>query len=125
MGDLSLKQGKHAEAEAAYEKLLAQKPDDKNALTVRAKLAQVKMAQAKYDAAERLMQEVLQLQKKAAEASKLPQPPVKSAEPARSPLPGKLIITAPKKLLEQASKLSLEDFQKQATVEYVNVPTTK
>jgi hypothetical protein len=124
LGDLELKQSKYAEALAAYYKALNQKLDTKQQAALKAKLAQVMMAQGKYAEAERLLQDVLQLQKVQAEPK--PSQP-KQADPPRSLLPSKLIISAPRKLLAQYAdgKMSLDEFRKQATVEMLNFPPEK
>jgi hypothetical protein len=122
LGDLNFKQGKHKEAEKAYLsalKLLESNPDDAALHQVYQALAQTYLADGKTADAMNYIEKALAIEKKASVAA----PPKKEATPP-STVPVKLIVSAPKKLLDQvaAEKISLEEFKKQATVEYIPSP---
>jgi hypothetical protein len=122
LGELNFKQGKYKEAEKAYLatlKLLERNPDDAVLRQVYHALAQTYLADGKTADAKNYIEKALAIEKKISEAA----PPKKEAAPA-STVPAKLIVSAPKKLLDQVAseKISFEDFKKQATVEYLPAP---
>jgi len=126
LGDLSLKQERNDEAVKAYQRALElvspeQSPD--TARQLKLKLARAQLARGDAAAAAKALEQYAALQKK--------QP----AAPANQPdaagghaLPDKMIITVPRRLLEQAGtgKLSFEEFRKGATVQHLtfSAPTT-
>lgn len=120
LGDLHQKQGKTAEAIQAFRQALGQRPDPNRLPTLYRKLAQALLSEGKDDEARQVLEKMLAERKKEQAA---PAHPAAPAAAKRTPLPAKLIITAPKKLLDAvaAGKMSLEDFQKAAGVEYVNL----
>ena len=120
LGDLHLKQGQGLEALRAYQQALAKSPDAQHAAAMYLKLAQLYLTVQKDEAeARQAMEHARELLAQAAPAAeKLASKPTPSAELAQ-PLPSRLIISAPKRLLDQVSagKMTLEDFKKKATVE--------
>jgi tetratricopeptide (TPR) repeat protein len=125
LGELSFKQGKYKEAEKAYLaalKLLESSPDDPSLGQVYHALAQIYLADGNIAEAKNYVEKALAMQKKISETP----PPKKDATPP-STVPAKLIVSAPKKLLDQvgSEKISFEEFKKQVTVEYVSSPATE
>ena len=120
LGDLHLKQGKLAEAERAYRQAISESKSQQRTLALLGKCAQALLSEGKVEEAQRLLEEALKEKKKEQAA---PPPPSQPREGTAAALPAKLIVTAGKKLLDQAAggKMSLEEFQKAATVEYVNL----
>ena len=119
LGDLHLKQGRFEDAVKAFQKAIDQKPDAKQMAAIYRKLAQVYLNLEKDAQAQEAVQKAVEWLKKQQQAAKTPQP----AEPVPA-LPAKLIISARKKLLDQAGagKISFEEFKKAATVEYLTFP---
>jgi hypothetical protein len=119
LGDLHLKQGKAADAEKAYQQAIAQSTSTRRTAALRGKYAQALLSEGKTEEAAHILNQSLAEMKKEQAVPPQPSQPAAAARPA---LPAKLIVSASKKLLEQAagSKMSLEDFQKMATVEYLN-----
>jgi hypothetical protein len=117
LGDLQAKQGQPEEAVNAYRKALDQKPDSKLAVAIWRKLAQAYLTLGKDDEARQAIESALKAGKN---------PPAKGTRtraPTRtSRLPAKLIISAPKKILDQAGtgKMNFDAFKKAATVEMLN-----
>jgi len=116
LGDLHMKQGKTKEAIEAYQKALEKEPKREAVLN---KLIQANVAANNYTKAQELLKNAKDLTK---------QPPVATTESAKPPtpatapaLPAKLLISAPKKLLDLAGggKISFDEFKKAATVEYL------
>jgi hypothetical protein len=123
LGDLHLKQGKGQEAITAYQRALEQKPEPKRAAKLQRKLAQAYLEQGKDVEAHHAIQAVLESLTKAAEPAQGGSP--KATESPRSSQPAKLIISTPRRLLDQVGtgQLSVEAFQKAATADYVNFPS--
>jgi hypothetical protein len=120
LGDLHLKQGKPTDAEHAYRQALGESKNQQRTLALWGKIAQALLSEGKVEEAEHVLEQALR------EKKKDPAAPSQPAQPRDGPtaaLPTKLIITAGKKLLDQAAggKMSLDEFQKAAAVEYVNV----
>lgn len=127
LGDLHLKQGKAGEALATYAKA-AEALDQtisrgwnwdaeqlQGAQEVYPKLAQAQLAAGQVDAARKTLEKLAKIPppaKKTAEAAQAKDKPAEKKAPA-SPLPDKLILSVPKKTLDQAkaNKLSLEEFR--------------
>ena len=125
LGDLQHKQGKYKEAVEAYKNALKNLDPDKDQETYRQvsiKLAQVLLSQGEAEEAKKLLEKALE-KKAPKEVAKPPEQP----QPVATPLPAKLIISAPKKLLDQVGegKITLEEFKKQATVDYQNFAPEK
>jgi tetratricopeptide (TPR) repeat protein len=120
LGDLHQKQGKAAEAVKAYRQALEQNRDANAAPTLYRKLAQALLSEGKDDEARQVLTRLLDQRKKEQAAPKPPPATVTEGKP--SSVPAKLIVSASKTLLDQvgAGKMSLEEFEKAATVEHVN-----
>lgn len=139
LGDLHQKQGQSAEAVKAYQKAVEEYQailemhrrmalDFKGSLPARdvqaelgladlyTKLAQAYVALGKKDLATQTLRSLAELALRASAPEKPATPPA----PTPQPLPAKLIITAPKPLLDLAGagKVTFEEFKKAATVEY-------
>ena len=118
LGDLHMKQGKAKEAIEAYQKAMEKDPKRDVLLN---KLIQANVAANNYAKAQDLL-------KNAKEQPKQPTAPTTvAAKPptATAPvLPAKLLISAPKKLLDLAGggKITFDEFKKAATVEYLTFP---
>jgi tetratricopeptide (TPR) repeat protein len=119
LGDLHMKQGKAKEAIDAYQKAMEKDPKREVILN---KLIQANVAANNYTKAQELLKNAKDLAK---------QPPVATAETAKpatpaagAALPTKLLISAPKKLLDiaGAGKITFDEFKKAATVEYLTFP---
>ncbi len=122
LGDLHLKQNRHEDAVKAFQKAIDQKPEPKQMAALYRKLAQAYLNMEKDAQAQEAVRKAVEWLRKHQEATaKAPQsnPPA-----AARPLPAKLIISAPKKLLDLAGsgKISFEEFKKAATVEYLTFP---
>jgi tetratricopeptide (TPR) repeat protein len=124
LGDLQLKQGKYDEAAKAYQQALELKPASKQAAALYRKLAQAYLGLGKDGDARQTIDKALEAAKAGqAEGTK----PQQHGEAAGSPLPSKLIISVPRKLLDQVAtgKISMEEFTKAANVDYLTFPATK
>ncbi len=123
LGDLLLKQNKAQEAIKALQRALNLNPPAKQAATLYRKIAQADLLMEDDSAAKKALE-------MAAENLKLAGEPAKNSgtkalggshqtKPAPS-LPAKLIISAPKKLLDlvAAGKIPYADFRRQANIDY-------
>ncbi|HEV3085420.1 MAG TPA: tetratricopeptide repeat protein, partial [Gemmataceae bacterium] len=99
------------------------------AVELASKFAQAALAAGNADDALKALEEVAQYSNRLERISKIWKEEVRpnqgnkpSAKTAPLPLPAKLIITAPKRLLDQvgAGKITFEEFKKAAKVEYLN-----
>jgi hypothetical protein len=100
------------------------KPASKQAAALYQKLPQAYLGLGKYSEARETIDKAIELVAKVqAETAKA----AKADKPAGPSLPAKLIITVSKKLLDQAGsgKITMEDFAKGATVEYLTFPAGK
>lgn len=113
LGDLHLKQGRAQEGLNAYQKGIELEPENAKLVRLWRKIAQAYLTLGKDDQAAKALEMVLKIEKKTA------QPVDKKAAKSSMPLPAKLIISAPKKLLEQLDKITYEEFHKGATVQYL------
>lgn len=125
MGDLHLRQGQPQKAIDAYRQAWAQAesgtPELPNQMTAdriraaRLKLAQANLAAGNVEDAQAL---IAAAAAHGVKASTVAQP----AGSVAAPRPARLTISAPKKLLDQigAGKMGLDEFRKQATVEYIS-----
>jgi hypothetical protein len=120
LGDLHMKQGKLAEAERAYRQAIAECKSAQRTVALWGKCAQALLGEGKMAEAQQVLEQALKDKKQ--EQAKPPQPS-QPRDANAAVLPAKLIVTASKKLLDQAAggKMSLDEFQKAATVEYVNL----
>jgi tetratricopeptide (TPR) repeat protein len=123
LGDLHMKQKKAEEAIKAYEQALGMNPEPRNAATILQQLARAYLDAKKVDEAraaeakaQRLFSSLMQLTTKE-----------KPVETKPVPLPGKLIISATKKQLDDvgSGRMSFEDFRKAASVEFVTFSAEK
>jgi hypothetical protein len=116
LGDLHLRQGKLQEAISTFQRGVELNPESKQLAALYRKLAQAHLQLADHDGQQKAIEKATEYLKRAAEEVD------RASKPgASSALPAKLIISAPKKLLDQvgAGKISFEDFKKTATVDYV------
>lgn len=124
LGELHLKQGKTEEAINAFRQAHELKPTGDQAREVLRKLAAALLVAGKDAEAEQVMKQFAALAKQPDKPKELP----KADVPKPAPLPSKLIVSVPKKLLDQvgspgaAGSISFEEFQKAATVEYLTFP---
>jgi tetratricopeptide (TPR) repeat protein len=116
LGDLHLKQGKYAEAIDAFQKAVKLKPSAKQTASLYRKLAQCYLmldqnenARTALDRAVTILKQVQDSKDKLAAADK----------PTAKELPTKLIISAPKKLLDAvaAKNITAAEFRRRANVE--------
>jgi hypothetical protein len=123
LGDLHMRQGQANNALNAYQRALNDlsleigNPNTLGRLReLHQKLAQAYLSLGDVDNARKEFDELDKLQKHQAPKRDT------SARPAETKLPRKLMISAPKKLLEQAGtgKMSFEEFRKAATVDELN-----
>lgn len=114
LGDLHFKQGKYQDAISAFEKLLELAKGTKHEAQVRRKLAQCYLGLGQDDKARTELEKAMTLTKQETD----PKEKQPSANPAAA-LPVKLIISTPKKLLDQMKegKVPFEEFRRQASVE--------
>ncbi|HEY7154423.1 MAG TPA: tetratricopeptide repeat protein [Gemmataceae bacterium] len=116
LGDLHLKQGRSEDAITAFQKAVELVSDSKQKAALHRKLAQAYLMQEKMEKARSHLDQALTLYQEALDAKNKPAP---AAKPEATPLPVKMIISVPKKLLDQASdgKITFEEFCRQASVE--------
>jgi tetratricopeptide (TPR) repeat protein len=127
LADLHMKQNKAEEAINAYLKALEMKPDSKEQVTI---LQQLQRAyrQAKKEPEARLTDQKLKEYMSKMEEAQIKEWTQKLTQDAKpTPLPGKLVISATKKQLDDvgSGKMSFEDFKKAANVEFVTFPAEK
>jgi tetratricopeptide (TPR) repeat protein len=120
LGDLNFKQGKYKEAEKAFLtalKLLESSPDDAALGQVYHGLAQCYLADGKAEDAKTYVEKAIALAKK---QQAEPNPPKKETKTA-APVASKLIVSAPKRLLDQvgSGKMTFEEFRKEVSMEQV------
>jgi tetratricopeptide (TPR) repeat protein len=132
LGDLHLRQGKAREAIRTYQQALNLNPEPKQAAAIYRKIAQADLAledDAGAKKALEMAQEFLAHQPTAAmgNAAKTKTGGGAAKPQAASPIVSKLIISAPKRLLDQVGtgKVGFHDFEKQVIVEYVGLPTVE
>jgi hypothetical protein len=120
LGDLHLKQGQGVDALRAYQQALAKSPDSQHAAAMYLKMAQLYLTvQHDETEARQAMDHARELLAQAPNPAPLAEKSAGKATTAASPLPSRLIITAPKRLLDRvgAGKMSLEEFKNAVTVE--------
>jgi tetratricopeptide (TPR) repeat protein len=115
LGDLHLKQGRYDEAIASFLKAVEMDPGPKQAAALRRKLAQCYLGKGQDEKARAELNQAIALLKEVTDGKDKPVPTTKPAVV----LPVKLIISAPKKLLDQAKegKITFEEFRRRAQVE--------
>lgn len=123
LGDLLLKQSKAREAVKAFQRALNLNPPAKQAAALYRKIAQGDLMMEDDSAAKKALEMAAENLKLAGESAKNSGSKalggLQQAKVAPF-LPAKLIISAPKKLLDQAAagKIPYADFRRQATIEY-------
>jgi tetratricopeptide (TPR) repeat protein len=124
LAELHLKQGKYEEAVKALQQALDLKPGAKQTAGLYRKLAEAYLGLSKDAEARQAIDKAIEYLK--AGQTEAPDP-AKPPRTAHSPLPAKLIISAPRKLLDQvgSGKITVEEFQKAATVDYLTFPAAK
>ena len=119
LGDRLVKQSKFQEAIKAFQRALNLDPPAKQAADLYRKIAQVDLVLQDITAAKKALEMADQNLKEAAEPTKGSGKggPSKLTSPS---LPSKLIISTPKKLLDQVAtgKISYADFRRQATIDF-------
>jgi len=115
LGELHLKQAKYEEAKIVFQRMLERATSLKQAAEARRKLSQCYLMQGQDEKALDELDQAIQLMRRKTEAKEKSAPAAKKV----AALPVKLIISAPKKLLDQVKegKISFEDFRRQASVE--------
>jgi hypothetical protein len=121
LGDLHLKQGQSKQALQAYQKAVDKNADPQHAAGLYLKIAQLYLtfendraeARKAIDKARELIGSASGTKKEAAKPSAV-----------GSPLPSRLVITVPKRVLDRA-EMSMEEFKKAATVEYLSFRAPK
>jgi tetratricopeptide (TPR) repeat protein len=124
LADLHMKQNKPEEAISAYLHALEMKPDDITTL----QQLQRAYRQAKKEPEARLTEQKLKEYVQKREKAQIQRwAELLTHEAKPTPLPGKLVISATKKQLDDvgSGKMSFEDFKKAASVEYVTFPAEK
>jgi hypothetical protein len=126
LADLQVQQGRLQEAIQAYQNAMATQPDSKRKASLYQKMAQayLKLGERSPNAGTTAKAiEYLQLAQQSANTTSASTTP---ASTTRSLLTSKLIVTAPKSLLDAAAKgLSAEEFRKAAHVERITTPFTE
>ncbi len=132
LGDLHLRQGKAREAIKTYQQALNLNMEPKQAAQIYRKIAQADLALEDDAAAKKALEMAQQLLKQQAQAAggnaAKQQTGGNATKPqAASPIVSKLIISAPKRLLDQvaAGKVSFHDFEKQVALEYIGFSASK
>src|SRR5205807_6550292 len=118
LGDRLVKQGKIQEAIRAFQRALNLDPPAKQAADLYRKIAQADLVIEDVAAAKKALDMADQNLKEAAEPAKGSGPGKPNSPPT---LPSKLIISAPKRLLDQvaAGRIPYADFRRQATIDYL------
>jgi tetratricopeptide (TPR) repeat protein len=114
LGSMHLKQGKYSDAIAVYQKVLSLAKSPNQEADARRMLAMCYVGMGDNEKARAELDKAIDILKKGKELKENPT----AAKPAAA-LPIKLIISAPRKLLNQVKegKTSFEDFRRQASVE--------
>jgi tetratricopeptide (TPR) repeat protein len=115
LGDLHVKQEHYGQARDAFRQAMGLKPGRKQTAALARKLAQAYLMLSNIEEARAALDRALALAKEDADAKDKPAPD----NPSAAPLPVKLIISAPKKLLDRAKegKMSIDEFRRGASVE--------
>lgn len=122
LGDMLMKQGKAQEAIKAFQRALNFNPPPKHTASLYRKIAQADLMVPDDAAAKKALEMAAESLKQAGDTTNTGSPGAGGAGKASSPpsLPSKLIISAPKRLLDQAGegKIPYADFRRQATIDY-------
>ncbi len=115
LGDLHMKQEHYGMARDTYRKALDMKPGRQQMAVLARKLAQAYLMLSSLEEARSALDQSLTLMKENGNTRDDPA----AGKPAEVALPVKLIISAPKKLLDQVGegKISFDEFRRQASVE--------
>lgn len=119
LGDLHLKQGKVDEAVAIYRKALDVNPGLKQAEAISRKLAQAYLILEQNEKAQAALNQSIALAARRRELAGAKEKQAPAPKSAAVSLPIKLIVSAPKKLLDEAKegKMTAEEFRRRAHVE--------
>jgi hypothetical protein len=122
LGDLQIKQGRVQEAIHAYHKAVEAQPDSKRKAAIYQKLAQAHLkADDKYADTVAKAIEYLHMAQQSAKDTRGSGAPTPTSPPKL--LTSKLILTAPKSLLDGAAKtLSFDEFRQAVRVERITAP---
>jgi tetratricopeptide (TPR) repeat protein len=122
LGDRLFKQGKYLEAIKAFQRALNLNPSAKQSAALYRRIAQADLAMDDAAAAKKALAMADELLKENVDPSQKSSSGVGKGASSSS-LPSKLIISAPKKLLDQvgAGKISYADFRRQATIDYLGL----
>jgi tetratricopeptide (TPR) repeat protein len=114
LGDLHMKQGHYGQARDAFREALARKPGRAQAEMLARKLAQAYLMLDKVEEARAALDQAIALVKEGTDVKDKP-----VSKPATAVLPVKLIVSAPKNLLDQAGekRVTFEEFRRRASVE--------
>jgi hypothetical protein len=124
LGELHLKQGQYKDALLAFQKAADKNPDPQHAAAMYLKIAQFYLTVEKNEGeAHKAMNRAREILASLGLTNKETPKPT----PVASPLPSRLLITVPKKLLDMAGtgKISMEEFKKSATVERLSFTAPK
>jgi hypothetical protein len=120
LGDMQLKQGKAKEAIQAFQRALNLSPPPKQAAALYQKISQADLMMEDVPAAKKAMEMALENIKLASAPAKNQSGSLTKSD-SRPNLPPKLIISAPKRLLDQAAdKLPYAQFRRQVTIDYLD-----
>ncbi|HEV2946475.1 MAG TPA: hypothetical protein VGX70_03810, partial [Gemmataceae bacterium] len=119
LGDMQLKQGKAQEAIKAFQRALNLSPPAKQAASLYQKISQADLMIEDVPAAKKAMEMAVENLKLAGEPAKNQSTGGSAKTEPRPSLPSKLIISAPKKLMDLvADKLPYSQFRRQVTIDY-------
>jgi hypothetical protein len=119
LGDMQLKQGKAQEAIKAFQRALDLSPPAKQAASLYQKISQADLMIEDVPAAKKALEMAVENLKLATEPAKNQSRGGSAKIESRPSLPPKLIISAPKKLLDLvADKLPYAQFRRQLTIDY-------
>jgi tetratricopeptide (TPR) repeat protein len=124
LGDLHLKQGRYEDAIAAFQKAVESASGSKQKATLHRKLAQAYLMQGQDEKARFQIDRAIAFLKEAQDEKNKPAP---AAKPETNSLPVKMIISVPKKLLDQAGegKMPFEESCRGASVETLRFEGTQ
>ncbi len=116
LADLHLRQGRPADAVRELQQGIEKDPPPQKAAALYRKLSQALLAQKKDEEAVRAAQKAQELAREATSGQ-----PKKDGPAAAPHLPAKLLVSAPKKLLDQVGSgtITFEEFKKQAMMEHL------
>jgi tetratricopeptide (TPR) repeat protein len=119
LGDMQLKQGKAQEAINAFQRALNLSPPARQAASLYQKISQADLMIEDVIGAQKAMEMAMENLKLASEPTKNQSTGGSAKTEGRPSLPSKLIISAPKKLMDLvANKLPYSQFRRQVTIDY-------